>query len=150
MYYTYKLNTCVYIILHNNFACVCRKIRTNIYYDVKPTTLYEAQACECKPESGCGDDCINRMVFSECSPQLCPCGEKCENQKIQKHEWSPGLQRFMTEDKGWGVRTQQAIKSGDFILEYVGEVVSEREFKSRMATRYDSICVYKSNIGKYY
>lgn len=44
----------------------------------------------------------------------------------------------MTEDKGWGVRTQQAIKSGDFILEYVGEVVSEREFKSRMATRYDS------------
>jgi len=112
-----------------------RKIRTNIYYDVKPTTLYEAQACECKPESGCGDDCINRMVFSECSPQLCPCGDKCENQKIQKHEWSPGLQRFMTEDKGWGVRTQQAIKSGDFILEYVGEVVSEREFKSRMATR---------------
>ncbi|KYN40734.1 Histone-lysine N-methyltransferase ash1 [Trachymyrmex septentrionalis] len=113
-----------------------KKIRTNIYYDVKPTTLYEAQACECKQESGCGDDCINRMVFSECSPQLCPCGDKCENQKIQKHEWSPGLQRFMTEDKGWGVRTQQAIKSGDFILEYVGEVVSEREFKSRMATRY--------------
>ncbi|KAG7209902.1 hypothetical protein KM043_011498 [Ampulex compressa] len=113
-----------------------KKIRTNIYYDVKPTTLYEAQACECKPESGCGDDCINRMVFSECSPQLCPCGEKCENQKIQKHEWAPGLQKFMTEDKGWGVRTQQSIKSGDFILEYVGEVVSEREFKSRMATRY--------------
>lgn len=113
-----------------------KKIRTNIYYDVKPTTLYEAQACECKPESRCGDDCINRMVFSECSPQLCPCSDKCANQKIQKHEWSPGLQRFMTEDKGWGVRTQQAIKSGDFILEYVGEVVSEREFKSRMATRY--------------
>ncbi|XP_053986927.1 uncharacterized protein LOC128880653 isoform X1 [Hylaeus volcanicus] len=113
-----------------------KKIRTNVYYDVKPTTLYEAQACECKPESGCGDDCINRMVFSECSPQLCPCGEKCENQKIQKHEWAPGLQKFMTEDKGWGVRTQQSIKTGVFILEYVGEVVSEREFKSRMATRY--------------
>lgn len=116
----------------------CRKIRTNVYFDVKPTTLYEAQACECKPESGCGDDCINRMVFSECSPQLCPCGEKCENQKIQKHEWAPALQKFMTEDKGWGVRTQQSIKSGVFILEYVGEVVSEREFKSRMATRYIS------------
>uniref|UniRef100_A0A0C9R856 Ash1 protein n=1 Tax=Fopius arisanus TaxID=64838 RepID=A0A0C9R856_9HYME len=113
-----------------------RKIRTNIYYDVKPTTLYEAQGCECKPDSGCGDDCINRMVFSECAPQLCPCGEKCENQKIQRHEWVPGLQRFMTESKGWGVRTKDSIKSGVFILEYVGEVVSEREFKSRMATRY--------------
>lgn len=76
------------------------------------------------------------MVFSECSPQLCPCAEKCKNQKIQRHEWAPGLQRFMTEDKGWGVKTQEHIRSGDFILEYVGEVVSEREFKSRMATRY--------------
>ncbi|XP_014598389.1 PREDICTED: histone-lysine N-methyltransferase ash1 [Polistes canadensis] len=113
-----------------------KKIKTNVYYDVKPTTLYESQSCECKPESGCGDDCINRMVFSECSPQFCPCGEKCQNQKIQKHEWAPGLQRFMTENKGWGVKTHQFIKSGDFILEYVGEVVSEREFKSRMATRY--------------
>ena len=112
-----------------------RKIRTNIYFDVKPTMLYEAQSCECKTESGCGDDCINRMVFSECTPQFCPCGDKCKNQKIQRHEWSPGLQRFMTESKGWGIRTKDSIKVGDFILEYVGEVVSEREFKSRMATR---------------
>ncbi|KAJ8665327.1 hypothetical protein QAD02_006989 [Eretmocerus hayati] len=113
-----------------------RKIRSNVYYDVKPIMLYEAQACECKPEAGCGDDCINRMVFSECSPQLCPCGDRCKNQKIQKHGWAPGLQRFMTDSKGWGVRTNQPIKTGEFILEYVGEVVSEREFKARMATRY--------------
>ncbi|CAB0034057.1 unnamed protein product [Trichogramma brassicae] len=113
-----------------------RKIRSNVYYDVKPATLYEAQACECKPETGCGDDCINRMVFSECSPQLCPCIERCKNQRIQKHDWAPGLKKFMTESKGWGICTQQPIKPGEFILEYVGEVVSEREFKSRMATRY--------------
>ncbi|XP_044017299.1 variant-silencing SET domain-containing protein isoform X2 [Aphidius gifuensis] len=113
-----------------------RKIRTNIYYDVKPTTHYEAQACECKQDSRCTDDCINKMVFSECSSSLCPCGDKCDNQKIQKHEWSPGLQRFMTESKGWGIKTKSPIENGNFILEYVGEVVSEREFKSRMATKY--------------
>jgi histone-lysine N-methyltransferase ASH1L len=38
--------------------------------------------------------------------------------------------------QGWGVRTKYAIKPGEFILEYVGEVVSEKEFKARMATRY--------------
>lgn len=38
--------------------------------------------------------------------------------------------------KGWGVRTKEPIKSGEFILEYVGEVVSDQEFKERMATRY--------------
>lgn len=81
--------------------------------------LYEAQACECKPDSGCGDDCINRMVLSECSPQLCPCGERCQNQRIQKHDWSPGLQRFMTESKGWGVRTLKPIKSQYKLILYI-------------------------------
>lgn len=37
----------------------------------------------------------------------------------------------MTENKGWGVRTKSKIPSGDFILEYVGEVVSDKEFKVR-------------------
>lgn len=37
---------------------------------------------------------------------------------------------------GWGVRTKLPIKSGEFILEYVGEVVSDQEFKERMGTIY--------------
>jgi hypothetical protein len=120
-----------------------KKIRTNVYYDVKPPYNNEAQACNCslpeKPtQMGCGDDCINRLVYSECSTQLCPCKDKCANQKIQKHEWAPGIEKFMTKDKGWGVRTKKSIKSGEFILEYVGEVVSEKEFKNRMASRYSN------------
>jgi [histone H3]-lysine4 N-trimethyltransferase ASH1L len=35
----------------------------------------------------------------------------------------------MTENKGWGIKTKLSIKNGSFILEYVGEVVSDREFK---------------------
>ena len=34
------------------------------------------------------------------------------------------------------MKTKYSIKPGEFILEYVGEVVSEKEFKARMATRY--------------
>lgn len=71
---------------------------------MKPTYTYEAQACNCVLPStsghkGCGEDCINRMVYSECSPQLCPCKEFCSNQRIQRHEWAPGLEKFMTKDK---------------------------------------------------
>ncbi|XP_059490497.1 histone-lysine N-methyltransferase ASH1L isoform X2 [Neocloeon triangulifer] len=119
-----------------------KKIRTNIYYDMKVPHMYEAhQACNCKApekpeEVGCGDDCINKLVYSECIARLCPCKEKCSNQKIQKHEWAPGVEKFMTKEKGWGVRTKKTIKNGDFIMEYVGEVVSEKEFKNRMETRY--------------
>lgn len=38
--------------------------------------------------------------------------------------------------QGWGIKTKYSIKNGEFILEYVGEVVSEKEFKNRMASRY--------------
>lgn len=70
---------------------------------MKPLLLYEAQACSCKVEGEerkcCGEDCINRMIYTECSPQQCPCAEKCSNQRIQRHEWAPGLDKFMTKDK---------------------------------------------------
>jgi [histone H3]-lysine4 N-trimethyltransferase ASH1L len=121
-----------------------KKIRTNVYYDMKVPYMYEAhQSCNCtspiKPgQPGCGDDCINRLVYAECVSRLCPSKEKCSNQKIQKHEWSPGVEKFMTKEKGWGVRTKKPIKAGDFIMEYVGEVVSEKEFKNRMESRYSN------------
>ncbi|KAI5643845.1 hypothetical protein NE865_04021 [Phthorimaea operculella] len=109
---------------------VPRHSLADVYYDVKPAAdECESVACNCAPASGCNEDCINRLVFAECSSQLCPCGDKCKNQRIQRHEWASGLEKFMTENKGWGVRTKETITAGDFILEYVGEVVSDKEFK---------------------
>uniref|UniRef100_A0A8D8SYE9 Histone-lysine N-methyltransferase ASH1L n=1 Tax=Cacopsylla melanoneura TaxID=428564 RepID=A0A8D8SYE9_9HEMI len=119
-----------------------KKIRTNVYYDTKPNySCYEAQACNCQlpkepDKRGCGEDCLNRLVYTECIPSMCPCGTQCANQSIARHEWAPGLIRFMTDGKGWGVKTRDEIKAGTFILEYVGEVVSEKEFKNRMGTIY--------------
>ncbi|XP_055908017.1 histone-lysine N-methyltransferase ash1 [Eupeodes corollae] len=116
-----------------------RKIRTNVYRcaEVRPNTNnIDRPTCNCKPDVGCSDDCLNRMVYTECSPSSCPTKEKCKNQKIQRHEVAPGVERFMTENKGWGVRTKLPIKKGTYILEYVGEVVTEKEFKDRMATLY--------------
>lgn len=122
-----------------------RKIRSNVYYDVKPPFTNDAEACNCtlpQPDAKdaetqcCGDDCLNRMVYTECSSQMCPVGDKCMNQRIQRHRWAQGLERFMTKEKGWGVRCRNQLKSGVFILEYVGEVVSDKEFKERMHTVY--------------
>lgn len=123
-----------------------RKLKTNVYYDFKPVCTYEAQACNCKiptESKGCTDDCINRMIFAECSPDLCPCKEKCSNQRLQKHEWAPGLVKFMTEEKGWGVKTTVEVKNGELLLEYVGEVVSEQTFKDRMTS------IYKNDVHHY-
>lgn len=70
-----------------------------------------------------------RMIFAECSPNTCPCGEQCCNQRIQRHEWVQCLERFRAEEKGWGIRTKEPLKAGQFIIEYLGEVVSEQEFR---------------------
>uniref|UniRef100_A0A182T6Q9 Histone-lysine N-methyltransferase n=1 Tax=Anopheles maculatus TaxID=74869 RepID=A0A182T6Q9_9DIPT len=113
-----------------------RKIRTNVYYDVKPNPSTDNPQCNCKPDSGCQDDCLNRMVYTECVPEHCPCGDRCRNTSIQRHEYAPGLERFMTEEKGWGIRSREPICKGSFIMEYLGEVVTEREFKERMRTLY--------------
>ncbi|KAG7469436.1 hypothetical protein MATL_G00128890 [Megalops atlanticus] len=122
-----------------------KKIRSNVYVDVKPLSGYEPTTCNCKqPENradkGCIDDCLNRMIFAECTPNTCPCGEQCDNQHIQRHEWVQCLERFRAEGKGWGIRTKEPLRAGQFIIEYLGEVVSEQEFRNRMIEQY-----YKHN-----
>lgn len=71
-----------------------RKTRTNVYNVKNNGGACEPQPCNCSPASNCGDDCINRLVLAEC-----PASHKCQNQRIQKHDWAPGIERFMTEDK---------------------------------------------------
>ncbi|KAM9293897.1 LOW QUALITY PROTEIN: histone-lysine N-methyltransferase ASH1L [Gastrophryne carolinensis] len=118
-----------------------KKIRSNVYVDVKPLSGYEATTCNCKRpdsavETGCMEDCLNRMIFAECSPNTCPCGERCSNQRIQRHEWVQCLERFRAEGKGWGIRTKEPLKASQFIIEYLGEVVSEQEFRNRTIEQY--------------
>ncbi|XP_054160514.1 variant-silencing SET domain-containing protein-like [Oppia nitens] len=127
-----------------------KRIKNNIFVDVKPITRYPMQSCMCKKPDpsdketkSCGADCLNRLMYQECSPQTCPAEDYCQNQRIQRRQWSPGLDRFMTSNRGWGIRTTEPIKSGDFILEYIGEVVSEQKFKDRMAK------VYKNDVHHY-
>uniref|UniRef100_A0A672YUV4 Histone-lysine N-methyltransferase ASH1L-like n=1 Tax=Sphaeramia orbicularis TaxID=375764 RepID=A0A672YUV4_9TELE len=120
-----------------------KKIRSNVYVDVKPLSGYETTMCNCRTpedhtEKGCLDDCLNRMSFAECSPSTCPCGDQCDNQHIQRHDWVQCLERFRAEGKGWGIRTKESLRSGQFIIEYLGEVVSEQEFRSRMMEQYFS------------
>jgi len=55
---------------------------------------------------------VYRMIYTEC-PVTCPCADKCSNQRIQRRDWlSRSLEKFLTDDRGFGVRTTQAITSG--------------------------------------
>lgn len=116
------------------------RIRSNIFVERKPNTSQDAVICHCvRPplgEMGCGDDCINRMLFYECDPKYCPCGDQCSNRRFQRKERTKQLQVFQTKHRGWGLRTLVDIKKGDLVIEYRGEVISHELCEERMCTTY--------------
>uniref|UniRef100_UPI00358EA22A uncharacterized protein isoform X2 n=1 Tax=Myxine glutinosa TaxID=7769 RepID=UPI00358EA22A len=93
--------------------------------------------CECcvseeDKEQGipaCGDDCLNRILMIECSSR-CPTGEFCTNRRFQKREYAR-VEVFKTHHKGWGLHTAEDLAAGTFVLEYCGEVLDYKEFKTR-------------------
>ena len=102
---------------------------------------YEPEQCSCKvpkdeDDEACGSGCINRSTYNECDSDVCKNGTSCTNMAIQRRQYAPGLERFMTAKKGWGVRARQSISKGSFILEYTGEVCSSKVFEQRMLSRY--------------
>ncbi|PVD31080.1 hypothetical protein C0Q70_10357 [Pomacea canaliculata] len=109
--------------------------------------LSEIPRCECRPdqENPCGSDteCLNRMLMYECHPQVCPAKESCHNQRFQKRQY-PDLLPYRTESRGWGLKTLMDIKKGQFVIEYVGDLVDEDECKRRIAQ------AHEENITNFY
>ncbi|XP_048853645.1 histone-lysine N-methyltransferase, H3 lysine-36 specific isoform X5 [Brienomyrus brachyistius] len=109
--------------------------------------LSEIPRCNCKAadENPCGMDseCINRMLLYECHPQVCPAGERCQNQCFTKRQYTP-VDIFRTLARGWGLRSCYDIKKGQFVSEYVGEVIDEEECRARIKHAQDN------DIGNFY
>lgn len=91
--------------------------------------------CNCSVDSKCGENCIDRICFVECDPKNCACNAGCANKVIQKKISIP-VEVFITSGKGWGLKTMTNVKLGAFIIEYVGDVVTENEYKHRVETQY--------------
>ncbi|XP_055730042.1 histone-lysine N-methyltransferase, H3 lysine-36 specific-like isoform X4 [Salvelinus fontinalis] len=106
--------------------------------------LSEIPRCNCKAsdENPCGIDseCINRMLMYECHPQVCPAGNGCLNQAFTKRQYSQ-VEIFRTLARGWGLRCAHDIKKGEFVNEYIGEVIDEDECRVRIKHAQDNdIC----------
>ncbi|XP_068201103.1 histone-lysine N-methyltransferase NSD2-like isoform X2 [Palaemon carinicauda] len=91
--------------------------------------------CECDPfsENPCGSDekCLNRMLMFECVREVCGAGDKCGNQRFQKRQYA-NVRSFRTDERGWGLKALEDIKKGEFVIEYVGELIDDEEFHRRI------------------
>lgn len=90
--------------------------------------------CRCSPNP-CGESCLNRSMFIECDVTIC--GKSCTNTAIQTGGLlNKDVEKFETDQKGYGVRTKKDIVKKTLILEYTGEVLFLETFRQRMQTIY--------------
>jgi hypothetical protein len=83
----------------------------------------------------------NSFIIYECN-QSCSCPLSCSTRVLQKGSQIK-MQVFKTQEKGWGVRTLQAIEKGQYLDEYIGELISDSEAERR-GVHYDTVdeCSY--------
>ena len=120
-------------------VCTCLPPHQALSFLEKPDSLpveYSRDDLEYFSRCACGDRCINRLCYCECDPATCPCGAECTNQMFRKkesffiHNLTRRYQKlilFYAPQKGWGIKAATPIPKGTFIIEYVGEVISEQE-----------------------
>ncbi|SPP82001.1 probable histone-lysine N-methyltransferase CG1716 [Drosophila guanche] len=111
-----------------------RLLRENQYRCSRRLSRERAETdCTCSgdktAEGRCGTGCINRMLMIECGP-LCRNGDRCTNKRFQLQQGRP-CRVFRTEKKGFGLAAELQIPSGEYIMEYVGEVIDSEEFQRR-------------------
>lgn len=104
----------------------------------------ECEACNPKEKNCCGKNYSLRFVYRdndkinvpqgtpiyECN-RACKCDSRCRNRVVQKGRIIP-LCIFRTSNGcGWGVKALKKIFAGEFVCEYVGEVITHEEAERR-------------------
>lgn len=110
-----------------------KPIDRNIYVSRAEVKLrpHELPRCHCKEGDNCSPaSCDNAMVFIECSPERCTRGKACRNQRFQKMQYA-GVIAKRSGAKGFGIFAQLPISAGQFVIEYVGEVIDADELDTR-------------------
>ena len=90
---------------------------------------------------------INSPIF-ECNSN-CVCDINCPNRLTQRNVLK-SLQVFSTDCKGLGLRSDTHIIGGQFVIEFIGEVIKVKEAKIRLEGLKDNPCyimVLKEHAG---
>ncbi|XP_065848560.1 histone-lysine N-methyltransferase ASHR3 [Euphorbia lathyris] len=103
-------------------------IRRNVYL-VKKKRGGAANDVGCTNcSSKCCEDCMCRVQCISCS-RACHCPESCSNRPFRRDK---KIKIVKTQLCGWGVEAAEPINKGDFIVEYIGEVIDDALCEQRL------------------
>ncbi|CAJ1051284.1 histone-lysine N-methyltransferase SETMAR [Xyrichtys novacula] len=105
------------------------------------TRSCSTESCSCLQIHGQAYDSTGSLLNQSstdsgyCSPvfecnALCGCSDACSNRVVQRGV-RLRLEVYHTNNRGWGVRTLEAIPNRTFVCEYAGEVISFEEARCR-------------------
>uniref|UniRef100_A0A158P8N3 Histone-lysine N-methyltransferase n=1 Tax=Angiostrongylus cantonensis TaxID=6313 RepID=A0A158P8N3_ANGCA len=123
-----EIEQCIYKVESRKKAVSLMYVFTCVIVSILTTK------CFCRGNNlDCSDGrCDNRAMFTECPKNCLGKGNDCKNRRFAKVKYA-AVQAFYTgPSKGFGVQAVAPIKKGQFIIEYVGEVVSSEEFAKRL------------------
>ncbi|XP_027774396.1 uncharacterized protein LOC107026384 isoform X2 [Solanum pennellii] len=107
-----------YVHIKRN-AYLIKKKRDGVIADIGCT--------HCK-STECSDNCVCRVQCISCS-KACRCSDMCSNRPFRRDR---KIQVVKTELCGWGVVASESINKGDFIIEYIGEVIDDALCEKRL------------------
>ncbi|XAR66718.1 Histone-lysine N-methyltransferase [Bertholletia excelsa] len=104
-------------------------IRRNVYLVKKKRNDIDGDiGCTNCSSTKCSEDCVCRVQCISCS-KACRCSEMCTNRPFRKEK---KIKIVKTELCGWGVEAAESIDKGDFIIEYIGEVIDDAMCEKRL------------------
>ena len=94
--------------------------------------------CQCiyvpgTPETACGEqsNCLLRDIYIECGDR-CPSGSRCLNKRLRKRQWAKCSIFLASNGRGWALRNDVPLVTGQLVMEYIGEVITGDEVDKRM------------------
>ncbi|KAK8954577.1 Histone-lysine N-methyltransferase ASHR3 [Platanthera zijinensis] len=108
-----------YIHIRRNFYLVKRK---------RDGADTNTGCTNCNANSSCRENCECRGLSLSCS-KTCHCSEMCTNRPFRKEK---KIKVVKTNSCGWGAVSSESIEKGDFVIEYVGEVIDDALCEQRL------------------
>lgn len=102
----------------------------------------EHSSCVCT--DGCNDNCLNRCTYYECDINNCRVGRECGNRQFADLQdrlksgtkFAEGVEVFLTEDRGYGLKALRSFEPRQIIVEYTGEIITQEESERRLVEVY--------------
>lgn len=128
----------------DDFNYINEYVSGSLVIPVTPVAGCECVECGPRIKSCCGKQDHGGFTYTphrkinvnpgtaiyECNSQ-CKCGPDCRNRVVQKGRKVPLCIYRTSNGCGWGVKAVRKIHCGEFVCEYVGEVISHEEAEER-------------------